>query len=512
MKETNDKKEEIVDKSPNNEENINLNTTQLSSKIRLLFFLLFIILTFLFNLEAMGLIDKQFKYKTFYLKMFSFFILCLFPITQYDKMKSIMMFLPAIVLFYFNVTFIEISSTFLSLLSFFTKIYSLAYLRIWIDQLSMIRFKTLFMFILNIIALTGDKFSITLTQLFSFKHNAGKILLVQFLIFMIFFFTPNKYFFVHKAYHHYHKQIPIKDKKSDKKSKSKKNENEEYEIISIFINTEQEEKEKIQKKGQKIYQIFFDSCYLWSILGKSMIYYLTSVLDYAFKDYCEKVLSKEDSGVISNNYELLVSLLSITSSLIGGVLSIIIGGYDDLSSLVVVVFANILTLLATILLAYSTSLFSVYGGFCLLFFFSNLIMGNIEGYIIKSIPLKYKEFGINICGLITTLTYFLARIIYDYIKITFEKTNQFYAWRFCLAWFLFGFFAILLSCTFRYRDILKSKKKHKNEYELESFNDDENEDKDNENDDDDSYTNDKDDEMDIKNLRYSRKTFDSFNS
>ena len=81
-----------------------------------------------------------------------------------------------------------------------------------------------------------------------------------------------------------------------------------------------------------------------------------------------------------------------------------------------------------------------------------------------------------------------------------------------MAWFLFGFFAILLSCTFRYRDILKSKKKHKNEYELENFNDDENEDKDNENDDDDSYSNDKDDEMDIKNLRYSRKTFDSFNS
>ena len=68
----------------------------------------------------------------FYLKMISFFILCLFPITEYDKMKSILMFLPSIVLFYFNVTFIELSPTFLSLLSFFTKIYALAYLRIWI--------------------------------------------------------------------------------------------------------------------------------------------------------------------------------------------------------------------------------------------------------------------------------------------------------------------------------------------------------------------------------------------
>ena len=69
MEEKNDKKEEIVDKSPNNDKNINLNTTQLSRKFRFLFFLLFIILTFLFNLEAMGLIDEEFKYKTFYLKM-----------------------------------------------------------------------------------------------------------------------------------------------------------------------------------------------------------------------------------------------------------------------------------------------------------------------------------------------------------------------------------------------------------------------------------------------------------
>ena len=44
------------------------------------------------------------------------------------------------------------------------KIYSLAYLRIWIDQFAMIKYKTLFMYILNIIALTGDKISIVITE------------------------------------------------------------------------------------------------------------------------------------------------------------------------------------------------------------------------------------------------------------------------------------------------------------------------------------------------------------
>ena len=150
MNEKNEKEEKIIDNKVEKKEDQEINEILLPRMIRLLFFILFMILTFLFNVEAIGLIDKEFKYKTFYLKMVSFFILCLFPITQYDKMKSIMMFLPSIVFFYFNVTFIELSSTFLSFLSFFTKIYSLAYLRIWIDQFAMIKYKTLFMYILNI--------------------------------------------------------------------------------------------------------------------------------------------------------------------------------------------------------------------------------------------------------------------------------------------------------------------------------------------------------------------------
>ena len=85
-------------------------------------------------------------------------------------------------------------------------------------------------------------------------------------------------------------------------------------------------------------------------------------------------------------------------------------------------------------------------------------MGNIEGFIIKSIPLKYKELGLNFSGLLSTIGCFLARNIYDYIKITFEKTSEFFAWRFCISCYLVGFFVILLACTYRYRDIIKSKK------------------------------------------------------
>ena len=519
MNDKNNINENIIENSKDKEDNIEIHTFSLPRILRLIFFILFITLTSLFNLEAMGLIDEQFKYKTFYLKMFSFLILCLFPITQYDKMKSIMMFLPSIVLFYFNLAFIEISSTFLSLLSFFTKIYALAYLRIWIDQFSMIYYKTLFIYILNIIALFGDKISIMITKFISFKHNAEKILLVQFLIFMVFFFTPNKYFFVHKQFKHYHKKIPKKKSENNKNDKKdindNNNEDDDYDIISIFQNIEPEDekgkdKDKEQKKNNKfkyIFQIFLNSCYIWSILGKASIYYLIAVIDYALVDHCRKVLNEEEKNKILNNYEILISILSISGSIFGGILSIIIGGYEEIKSCIVVAISNTITLIATFCLFYSNSYFTIYGSIFLLFFFINISMGDLEGYIIQSIPLKYIEFGLNFCGFISTIGCFLARSIYDYIKITFEKTNPFYAWRFCLACFLFGYFSILLACTFRYRDLNKINIKKKKEIEMDEF------DKDNDDDNDEemeSYNSEKNDQIDFKRIR--RKTFDSLNS
>lgn len=520
MDEKNDNNTKINENSNEKGENLEINTFYLPRIMRLIFFILFIILSSLFNIEAMGLIDEKLKYKTFYLKMFSFLILCLFPKTQYDKMKSIMMFIPSIVLFYFNLTFIEISSTLLSLLSFFTKIYALAYLRIWIDQFSMIKYKTLFIYILNIIALFGDKISIMITKFISFKHNAGKILLVQFLIFMFLFFTPNKYFFVHKQFKHYQKKIP-KKKDINIKDKDNNNEEDEFDIVSVFKNIESNEdiekdnnkakdNNKVKEKKNKInhiFKIFLNSCYISSILGKASIYYLIAVIDYALADHCGKVLNEEEKNKILNNYEILISTLSISGSIFGGILSIIIGGYEEIKSCIILAISNTVTLLATFYLFYSNSYFSIYITICCLFFSMNMSMGNLEGYIIQSLPLKYVEFGLNFCGLISTIGCFIARNVYDYIKITFEKTNQYYAWRFCLACFLFGYFSILLACTFRYRDLNKINLKKKKEIEMDEFdneniseNDDENE----------SFTSDKNSQVDFKNIR--RKTFDSVNS
>ena len=525
MNDKNENKEKIIDNKNEEEEKQEINEIQLPKKIRLFFFILFIILSFLFNVEAMGLIDKEFKYKTFYLKMASFFILCLFPITEYDKMKSIMMFLPSIVLFYFSVTFIELSSTIISLISFFTKIYSLAYLRIWIDQFAMIKYKTLFMYILNIIALTGDKISIVITELISFKHNQVKILITQFLIFMVFFFTPDKYFCVHQQYYHYHKEIKKDNTNNNKKNDNNKNDNknDDIEQVSIFINLEKEikgeekeEKEKKEKEENKynyLFKIFYNFCYIWSFLGKASIYFLIALIDYALIDYCRRVLNEEDKNNILNNYDLLVSILAITGSITGGITSTIIGGYEEIKSCIIVAISITITVLANFCLFYSDSYFKIYASICFLFFFINVSMGNIEGYIVQSIPLKYKEFGLNFCGLISTIGCFFARSMYDYIKTTFEKSNQFFAWRFCLACFLFGYFSILLACTFRYKDLIKIEKRAKKNIELEDM-ENENEDNNNWNEsDDDSYNTEKNEEIDFRNIRFnSRKTFDSFNS
>ena len=510
MNEKNDNKEKIIENGV--EENSEFSEKQLSKIIRLLFFILFIILTFLFNVEAMGLISKEYKYKTFYLKMASFFILCLFPITEYDKMKSILMFLPSIVLFYFNVTFIELSPTFLSLLSFFTKIYALAYLRIWIDQFSMIRYKTLFIYMLNIIALTGDKISIVITEFISFKQNQVKILLIQFSIFMVFFFTPDIYFFVHNQCYHFYKEI---NKNSDNDSKGNENNKEkkdDVEIISVSVNFGKEEKEQKKNKYNNFLTIFLNPCYLWSILGKASIYYLAALIDYALEDHCDKVLQKEEKDKILDNYDFLVSILSISGSIFGGILSIFLGGYDSIKSCIIVAISSTITVVANFYLLNSVSFFSILGSIFILYFFINVSMGDIEGFIIQSIPLKYKEFGLNFCGFLSTVGCFIARNIYNYIKITFEKSNKFFAWRFCLICFLFGYFSVLLACTFRYRDLNKIiEKEKKEEIELDTFENEE-ENKKNRSKDDSSYD-ENNEEYDLRKLRFnSIKTFDSLNS
>ena len=476
-------KEKIIEKQKNK--------SRIHPIPRLLFFIAFIILSFLFNIEAIALVNENFKYKMFYLKMISFFILCLFPITEYDKMKSIIIFLPIIVLLFFHLTFIPLSSIFLSFLSSFTKIYSLAYLRIWLDQFAMIRYKTLFIYILNIFALSGDKISMVINKYINFNKSANKIVLIQFLIFVVFFFIPDKFFFIHNKISHYHEKIKIiknKNKKGEKNGENKEEKNnkeendkkkeESEESVSVFINFEQDGKIKPQKqtlknKYKNMYQICLNPCYIFSIFGKSSLFFLITLIDYALIDYCTKVITPEEKGKIFNHYEELISILSISGSIFGGVLSIFIGGYDEVSSCLVVVISDLILIIACYFFSYAEYFIIIFIALCLTFFFLNIIMGDIEGFIIKSIPLKYKELGLNFSGLLSNIGCFLARNNYDYIKITFEKTQEFFAWRFCMCCFLFGFFSILLACTYRYRDILKTKKnkekKDKKGTELDEF-------------------------------------------
>ena len=466
MNEKNNNKEKIIEKTKTKKESTKGQKSRIHPLHRLLFYIAFIILSFLFNIVAIALVQENFKYKTFYLKMFSFFILCLFPITEYDKMKSIMVFLPSIVLLFFHVSFIPLSPTFLSLLSFFTKIYSLAYLRIWVDQFAMIKYKTLFIYILNIFALTGDKISMVIIKYIKFNKIASNIVILEFLIFVVFFLIPNKFFFIHNKISHYHDKVRItnndkyenEEENKDGNINNNKNDNE---TVSVFINYELEEKTKIQKnnkntKFQQIYLIFLNPCYLYSIIGKACLYFLIALLDYALIDYCTKVITNEEKDKIFTNYEMWISITSISGSIFGGVLSIFIGGYEEINSCIVVAISDLIIIITCFYLAYTQYFLIIFISLCLIFFSINVIMGDIEGYIIKSIPLKYKELGLNFSGLLSTIGCFLARNIYDYVKITFEKTSEFFAWRFCICCHLFGFFSILLACTYRYRDINRS--------------------------------------------------------
>ena len=452
MEDNNNPKEKIIEKSTNK--------SFINPIHRLLFFIAFIILTFLFNIEAIALVNEDFKYKTFYLKMLSFFILCLFPITEYDKMKSIMVFLVSIVLLFFHVTFIPLSPIFLSFMSIFTKIYSLAYLRIWVDQFAMLKYKTLFIYIINIFALSGDKISIVINRFINFKKIASNIVFVQFIIFIVFFFIPDKFFFIHNNISHYRENII---QNNEEKREENLDEDKKYpEKISISVFSNYEKGGKVQKKVKKskfrFYQICINPCYIYSNLGKSSLFFLIALSDYALNDYCSKIINPEQKAILFNNYENIISILSITGSIFGGILSIFIGGYEEIFSCLVISISDLILLISCFYLSYTKYFLVILISFCISFFSINVIMGDIEGFIIKSIPLKYKELGLNFSGFLSTIACFLARNIYDYVKLTFDKDQEISTWRFCTYCFFFGFFSILLACTYRYRDILKTKK------------------------------------------------------
>ena len=273
MYEKNNPKEKIIEKA------------KIKSRIhplhRFLFFISFIILSFLFNIEAIALVNENFKYKTFYLKMISFFILCLFPITEYDKMKSIMIFLPSLVLLFFHVTFIPLSPMFLSFLCFFTKIYSLAYLRIWIDQFAMIKFKTLFIYILNIFALSGDKISMVINKYINYKKILNNILIIQFVIFVVFFMIPDKFFFIHNKLVHYRTKIAeLKEKENEMKlimmkkktKKLKKMMKMKVFLYLLIMNKKKSHKEKQKIQNLKIYILYSKILVIYFQILASQVY------------------------------------------------------------------------------------------------------------------------------------------------------------------------------------------------------------------------------------------------
>ena len=70
------------------------------------------------------------------------------------------------------------------------------------------------------------------------------------------------------------------------------------------------------------------------------------MIDYALVDHCNKVLNNEDKDKIIKNYDLLVSILSIMGSIIGAVLSIFVGGYDNIKSCIIVAVSSTITVLA----------------------------------------------------------------------------------------------------------------------------------------------------------------------
>ena len=93
------------------------------------------------------------------------------------------------------------------------------------------------------------------------------------------------------------------------------------------------------------------------------------MIDDALVDHCNKVLNNDGTNKIINKYDLIVSILSIIGSIVGGILSIFIGGYDNIKSCIIKAGSSTITVLTNFCLFYSHSFLKLWEVFVFYFFY-----------------------------------------------------------------------------------------------------------------------------------------------
>lgn len=157
---------------------------------------------------------------------------------------------------------------------------------------------------------------------------------------------------------------------------------------------------------------------------------------------------------------------AVFGPLIGSIFGVLcgscIGGYEEKKSVFLVSGFATFALLGSFLVIYSDSATFLYVGLFLFFFFLCALYPIIYGYIISSIPNKYKGSAISINILINYFFCYLGPTFYAFLKNIFKDNIPRLPWRIIIHMFTVGFFAFLGSAYYRYHELDKIEKEEEN--------------------------------------------------
>ena len=411
------------------------NSTELSRKMRIYIFVLFLILSVTVDLEP-GIFNSSVDYLQKDLNMnnaeYGLFVSISFTgriigliifmfLLNFKHRKYILVI--TIFLHGSSYALYQISSnsyilTFAKMFAAGNKVCASIYRPVWIEQFGLSKYKSIFFSLVQIMSSYGQIIGFTLGSLLfesNWKKGLLSIMILMIAIALGFLIVPGKYFF--RSYMYYEdKLVEVDDCECDDDCDEENQDNDnsfsnyklsekEKRVGSMFINYKNFEKEKRKIKGEKIkkstcdkikkllkdiFTLVKNKIFLFCMIKRANNTFILQIVHSYLKPYQEHSLSNVNKDLIVLFYSISSLVSTAVGGLIGGIMTKKCGGYESKKSIYVILIPEILTGITIFFLAFTKD-FYIYNINLILFFcFISIGSPVIQGYLIKEFQNQLK--------------------------------------------------------------------------------------------------------------------------
>lgn len=199
--------------------------------------------------------------------------------------------------------------------------------------------------------------------------------------------------------------------------------------------------------------------------SRSIIFFVLQIIHLFFKEYAIKELNIKNETTITLYYSSITLSAPALGSLIGGLLSNSLGGYESAKSSIGIILFTVIAGIGTFILSFTKNYYFFSFGMFIFFFSNSGILPTITGYTLLCVPNNIKSISSSIDQFITTLFgKFPGPIIFGVLNDYLGKINSDLAWQITMSYFYFGMFTLFLSCVFIKEKIKIIKKEEEEKY------------------------------------------------